>query len=598
MSTYIAPVRDMRFVLNELAGLEEITGLPGFEETDTELVEAILDEAGKFAAEVIDPINAKGDRQGAVCKDGEVTTSPGYKEAFQLFCETGWHAMPASPEYGGQGLPHLVTMAVSEMWKSASIAFGLCPMLTNGAVEAIAHHGSDALKAKYLPNMVAGVWTGTMNLTEPQAGSDLAAIRSKAVPQADGTYRISGTKIFITWGEHDVAENIIHLVLARLPDAPPGVKGISLFLVPKFLVNDDGSLGARNDLVCASIEHKLGIHASPTAVMSFGEKDGAIGWLIGEANKGLAYMFTMMNHARLNIGMEGLSVSERAYQHALAYARERVQGAPIGDRSGQVKPILHHPDVRRMLMDMKSRTEAMRALSYWVAGHMDLASHHPDAAQQARSQAYVDLLTPVVKGWCTESAVEITSTGIQIHGGVGFVEETGAAQYFRDARITPIYEGTTAIQANDLIGRKIAREGGLTAKALVAEMRKVEAQLAEASGDEFAAIRKSLSAGVTAVEEAVEYIVATYGKDIKAASVGSVPFLKLLGIVAGGWQMARAALVSARRLAEGSGDASFYKTKITTARFYADHVLSQAPGLAYTVVNGAAGALDLTEDQF
>lgn len=601
MSTYIAPVRDMRFVLNELAGLEEITGLPGFEETDTELVEAILDEAGKFAAEVIDPINAKGDRQGAVCKDGEVTTSPGYKEAFQLFCETGWHAMPASPEYGGQGLPHLVTMAVSEMWKSASIAFGLCPMLTNGAVEAIAHHGSDALKAKYLPNMVAGVWTGTMNLTEPQAGSDLAAIRSKAVPQADGTYRISGTKIFITWGEHDVAENIIHLVLARLPDAPPGVKGISLFLVPKFLVNDDGSLGARNDLVCASIEHKLGIHASPTAVMSFGEKDGAIGWLIGEANKGLAYMFTMMNHARLNIGMEGLSVSERAYQHALAYARERVQGAPIGDRSGQVKPILHHPDVRRMLMDMKSRTEAMRALSYWVAGHMDLASHHPDAAQQARSQAYVDLLTPVVKGWCTESAVEITSTGIQIHGGVGFVEETGAAQYFRDARITPIYEGTTAIQANDLIGRKLAREKneagetGFTARALHAEMAALAAELV--ADGQLADLGHALATAVQALQEATTWLLQHYDSEPQAAAAGAVAYLKLTGIVVGGWLMARSARIARDHLAAGSSD-DFYKAKLTTARYFAQHQLPQAGGLAAAITGGSSSVLELPESLF
>jgi 3-(methylthio)propanoyl-CoA dehydrogenase len=601
MSTYIAPVRDMRFVLNELVGLEEITGLPGFEESDPELVEAILEEAGKFASEVIDPINAKGDRQGAVCKDGVVTSAPGYKEAFQLFCETGWHAMPASPEYGGQGLPHLVTMAVSEMWKSASIAFGLCPMLTNGAVEAIAHHGSAELKAKYLPNMVAGVWTGTMNLTEPQAGSDLAALRSKAVPQADGTYRISGTKIFITWGEHDVADNIIHLVLARLPDAPPGVKGISLFLVPKFLVNDDGSLGERNDLVCASIEHKLGIHASPTAVMSFGEKDGAIGYLIGEANKGLAYMFTMMNHARLNIGMEGLSVSERAYQHALAYARERVQGAPIGDRSGVVKPILHHPDVRRMLMDMKSRTEAMRALAYWVAAHMDRASNHPDAAVKAQSQAYVDLLTPVVKGWCTESGVELASTGIQIHGGVGFVEETGAAQYFRDARITPIYEGTTAIQANDLIGRKLAREKneagevGVTARALQAGMAAFAAELTTDArlGD----LGRALGHSVAALQAATEWLIVSYDSAPQAAAAGAVAYLKLFGIVAGGWLMAKSAAIAQQQLTDGSTD-DFYKAKLATARYFSQHQLPFAAALAATITGGSASVLELPEPLF
>jgi len=601
MSTYIAPVRDMRFVLNELAGLEEITGLPGFEETDPELVETILDEAGKFAAEVIDPINPKGDRQGAVCKDGEVTTSPGYKEAFQLFCETGWHAMPASPEYGGQGLPQLVSMAVSEMWKSASVAFALCPMLTHGAIEAIRHHGSDELKAKYLPNMVAGTWTGTMNLTEPQAGSDLSAVRSKAVPQADGSYRISGTKIFITWGEHDMAENIIHLVLARLPDAPPGVKGISLFLVPKFLVNDDGSLGERNDLVCASIEHKLGIHASPTAVMSFGEKEGAIGWMIGEAHKGLGYMFTMMNHARLNVGLEGVGVSERAYQHALAYARERVQGAPIGDKSGIPKPILHHPDVRRMLMDMKSRTEAMRALAYWVAGHLDKAHAHPDAGMCQQSQAYVELLTPVVKGWCTESAVEIASTGIQIHGGVGFVEETGAAQYFRDARITPIYEGTTAIQANDLIGRKLAREKneagetGFTARALQAEIAAFADQLA---GDvKLADIGRPLQAGIAALKEATDWLLQTYDRQPQAAAAGAVPYLKLTGIVVGGWLMAKAARIAQGYLDAGSSD-DFYKAKLATARYFVQHQLPQSQGLATAITGGSGAVLELPETLF
>lgn len=598
MSTYIAPVRDMRFVLNELAGLAEIAALPDFAETDAELVDAILDEAGKFAAEVIDPINAQGDRQGAVCRAGEVTTSPGYKEAFRLFCDTGWHAMPASSEYGGQGLPHLVSMAVSEMWKSASIAFGLCPMLTNGAVKAIAEHGSAELKAKYLPKMVAGTWTGTMNLTEPQAGSDLAAIRSKAVPAADGTYRITGTKIFITWGEHDMAENIIHLVLARLPDAPPGVKGISLFLVPKFLVNDDGSLGERNDLVCASIEHKLGIHASPTAVMSFGERGGAVGWLVGEPHKGLAYMFTMMNYARLNIGIEGLGVSERAYQHALAYARERVQGVPIGDASGQAKPIVAHPDVRRMLLDMKARTEAMRALSYWVAGHMDRAKHHPDAAQRARSQAYVDLLTPVVKGWCSESAVEITSTGIQIHGGVGFVEETGAAQYFRDARITPIYEGTTAIQANDLIGRKLAREKnaagetGHTARALQAEMAAFAAELG--ADAELADLGQALATAVAALQTATDWMLQHYDSTPRAAAAGAVPYLELTGTVVGGWLMAQAARIARDHLAAGSTD-DFYKAKLATARYFALHRLPRAGGLAAAITMGSGAVLDMPE---
>ena len=598
MSSYNAPIRDMQFVMRELADLEAVAALPGCEDASPDVVDAILEEAGKFANGVLAPLNRAGDTIGAKWDNGVVTTVPGWKDAYTQFAEAGWTALACEPEFGGQGLPKLVSTAVMEMWKSANMAFSLCPMLTTGAIEAISLCGTDAQKADYLPKMVSGEWTGTMNLTEPQAGSDLAAVRSRAVPQGDGTYKIFGQKIFITYGEHDMTDNIIHLVLARLPDAPEGVKGISLFVVPKFLLNADGTPGERNDVHCVSIEHKLGIHGSPTAVLAFGDNGGAIGTLVGEANRGLEYMFVMMNEARFAVGMEGLALSERAYQQALAYAKDRVQGTEAGVRGGPKVSILHHADVRRLLMNMKSTTEAMRALAYVVGAATDMAHYHADEAVRTRSQAFVDLMIPVVKGWCTENANLITSDGVQVHGGMGFIEETGAAQHYRDARITAIYEGTTAIQANDPIGRKIAREGGLTAKALVAEMRKVEAQLAEASGDEFAAIRKSLSAGVTAVEEAVEYIVATYGKDIKAASVGSVPFLKLLGIVTGGWQMARAALVSARRLAEGSGDASFYKTKITTARFYADHVLSQAPGLAYTVVNGAAGALDLTEDQF
>ncbi len=598
MSSYNAPIRDMQFVMRELADLEAVAALPGCEDASPDVVDAILEEAGKFANGVLAPLNRAGDTIGAKWDNGVVTTVPGWKDAYTQFAEAGWTALACEPEFGGQGLPKLVSTAVMEMWKSANMAFSLCPMLTTGAIEAISLCGTDAQKADYLPKMVSGEWTGTMNLTEPQAGSDLAAVRSRAVPQGDGTYKIFGQKIFITYGEHDMTDNIIHLVLARLPDAPEGVKGISLFVVPKFLLNADGTPGERNDVHCVSIEHKLGIHGSPTAVLAFGDNGGAIGTLVGEANRGLEYMFVMMNEARFAVGMEGLALSERAYQQALAYAKDRVQGTEAGVRGGPKVSILHHADVRRLLMNMKSTTEAMRALAYVVGAATDMAHYHADETVRTRSQAFVDLMIPVVKGWCTENANHITSDGVQVHGGMGFIEETGAAQHYRDARITAIYEGTTAIQANDLIGRKIAREGGLTAKAVVAEMRKVEAQLAEAAGDEFAAIRKSLSAGVTAVEEAVEYIVATYGKDIKAASVGSVPFLKLLGIVAGGWQMARAALVSARRLAEGSGDASFYKTKITTARFYADHVLSQAPGLAYTVVNGAAGALDLAEDQF
>ena len=598
MSNYNAPIRDMQFVMRELAGLDAVAALPGCEDASPDVVDAILEEAGKFAGGVLAPLNWTGDQEGARWDNGVVHTATGWKEAYKQFAEAGWTALACEPEFGGQGLPKLVSTAVMEMWKSANMAFSLCPMLTNGAIESIKLRGTDEQKAAYLPKMVSGEWTGTMNLTEPQAGSDLAAVRTRAVPQGDGTYKIFGQKIFITYGEHDMTDNIIHLVLARLPDAPEGVKGISLFVVPKFLLNADGTPGERNDVHCVSIEHKLGIHASPTAVLAFGDKGGAIGTLVGEANRGLEYMFIMMNEARFAVGMEGLALSERAYQQALAYAKDRVQGTEAGVRGGPKVSIIHHADVRRMLMSMKSQIEAQRALAYVVGAATDMAHHHPDEAVRAQNQAFTDLMIPVVKGWLTESSIELTSTGVQVHGGMGFIEETGAAQHFRDARITSIYEGTTAIQANDLIGRKIARESGQTVKAVIAEMRKVEASLAEASGDEFAAMRKSLSAGVTALEEAVAYIVATYGQDIKAASVGSVPFLKLLGIVAGGWQMGRAALVSARRLAEGGGDAGFYQAKITTARFYADHVLSQAPGLAYSVVNGAAAALALPEEMF
>jgi len=598
MSQYTAPIRDMQFVMRELANLEGVTGLPGCEEVTPDLVDAILDEAGKFAGGVLAPLNKIGDREGAKWADGQVSTAPGWKEAYTQFAESGWTALACDPKYGGQGLPKLVSTAVMEMWKAANMAFSLCPMLTTGAIEALMLRGSDAQKDMYLPKMVSGEWTGTMNLTEPQAGSDLAAVRTRAEPQGDGTYKIFGQKIFITYGEHDLTDNIIHLVLARLPDAPEGVKGISLFVVPKFLVNADGSLGARNDVHCVSIEHKLGIHASPTCVLAFGDHGGAIGTLVGEPNRGLEYMFIMMNEARFAVGMEGLALSERAYQQARQYAKDRVQGTELGVRGGPKVNILHHPDVRRMLMSMKSQTEAMRALAYVVSAASDFAHRHPDEAVRARSQAFVDLMIPVVKGWCTENAVEIASTGIQVHGGMGFIEETGAAQHLRDARITPIYEGTTAIQANDLIGRKIAREGGETIKGVIAEMRKVEAELGAAQGEAMAAIRRALGEGIKALEAAAAYIVETYGRDIKAAHVGSVPFLKLFGIVAGGWQMARAALVAARRLEEGHGDAEFYRAKIVTARFYADHVLPQAGGLSYTVINGAPGALELAEEAF
>ena len=596
MSTYIAPVKDMLFAMNELAGLQDIVTLPGNEEVSIDLVEVILDEAGKFATEVVDPLNPVGDRQGNKWKDGVVTTADGFKEAYASFCETGWNGMPASTEFGGQGLPVTVSTAVLEMWKSASISFSLCQMLTLGAVEAIAHHGSDELKATYLPNMVSGKWTGTMNLTEPQAGSDLAAIRSKAEPRGDGTYAITGTKIFITWGEHDMAENIVHLVLARLPDAPPGVKGISLFIAPKFLVNADGSLGERNDLICASIEHKMGIHGSATAVMSFGDKGGAIGYLVGEPNRGLEYMFTMMNHARLNVGLEGVGVSERSYQHALAYARDRIQGRIVGDKSGEKKPILHHPDVRRMLMDMKSRTEAGRAIAYYVAGCMDRAKSHPDADVRAANQRRLELLTPVVKGWCTENAQGITWNGVQVHGGMGFIEETGASQYMRDARIITIYEGTTAIQANDLIGRKTAKEGGKSMQQLLADIAETGAALRKSDDAALKSLADALGEGIAALDEATNWLLANYESTPQAAHAGSVPFLKLTGIVVGGWLMARSAQIAAGRLNEADGD--FYKAKMATAAYFAKHVMPEANSYRDAIVNGADAVLALEEALF
>ena len=597
MSEYIAPLRDMQFALKELAGLEQVAQLPGCEEATPDLVDAVLEEAAKFAEGVLSPLNWSGDQEGARWHDKAVTMPAGFKEAYKLFADSGWTALAAESEWGGQGLPKVVSAAVNEMWKSANHSFSLCPLLTAGAIEALVLTGSDALKATYLEKMVSGLWTGTMNLTEPSAGSDLAAVRTRAEPQADGSYRIFGQKIFITYGEHDMAENIIHLVLARTPTAPEGVKGISLFVVPKFLVNDDGSLGARNDAYCVSIEHKLGIHASPTAIMAFGDHSGAIGYLVGEENRGLEYMFIMMNAARFGVGLEGVAACERAYQRARDYARDRIQCTDIGVRGGPKVAIIQHPDVRRMLMTMKSYAEATRALAYVVAAAHDAAVHHADAETRKRNQAFVDLMIPVVKGWSTESGVTIASIGVQVHGGMGYVEETGAAQHLRDAQISTIYEGTTGIQANDLIGRKMAREGGATLKSVIAMMRALDSDLAKQGGAHFAAIRSRLAAGVDALATAGEWVVATYGKDVRAASAGAVPFLKLLGIVAGGWQMARAALIAQAKVDAGDDD-PFYPAKVVPARFYADHVLSEAAGLASSVTDGAEGVMALPEDMF
>ncbi|MES2073570.1 MAG: acyl-CoA dehydrogenase [Pseudomonadota bacterium] len=595
--SYVAPLKDMLFVMNELAGLSAVNALPGCEDATPETVEAVLEENAKFTGEVVAPLNWAGDQAPSYWKDGSVFTTKGFKEAFKMYGEAGWQGVQHPTEFGGQGLPKLVATPCIEMLNSANLSFALCPLLTDGAIEALLTAGTDEQKAIYLENLITGKWTGTMNLTEPQAGSDLAMVRTRAVPQGDGTYKVFGTKIFITYGEHDMAENIVHLVLARTPDAPEGVKGISLFIVPKFLVNADGSLGARNDAHCVSIEHKLGIKASPTAVLQFGDHGGAIGTLVGEENRGLEYMFIMMNAARFAVGMQGVAVAERAYQKAVSYAKDRVQSRDLAGSAGPVT-IIHHPDVRRMLMSMRAQTEGARALAYVAAAASDAAHHHADEATRKANQACYEYLVPIVKGWSTEMSLDVTSTGVQVHGGMGFIEETGAAQHYRDAKILTIYEGTTAIQANDLVGRKTARDGGATAKALIAQVRKTEAELAAVASDDLAAIQRQLAAGSSALEDVVTYVAANFKADIKGVFAGSVPYLKLAGIVLGGWQMARAALVAQQKLQAGEGDAKFYQAKIATARFFADHILSAAQGLRSSIVEGSAGVMAIPEDQF
>ena len=596
MTAYTAPTRDMQFVINELAGLAEVAALPAFAEQDVgpELVEAVLEEAAKLAAEMLAPLNHSGDVQGARMSPQGVLPAEGFTEAYRKFVEGGWNGIGCPTTFGGQGLPELINTATQEMWNAANMSFALCPLLTAGAIEAIRHVGSDAQKALYLPKMVSGEWTGTMNLTESQAGSDLSAVRTRAVPEGDH-YRIFGQKIFITWGEHNMTANTIHLVLARTPDAPEGVKGISLFIVPKFLVNPDGSLGARNDVHAVSIEHKLGIHASPTCVMAFGDQDGAMGYLVGQENKGLAYMFIMMNEARFKVGVQGLAIGERAYQGAREYAKDRVQGRPIGVKSGDRVTIIHHPDVRRMLMTMKAQNEAMRALAYVVAKHMDLARHHPDPAVRKIHQARVDLLIPVVKGWSTEVGIEVASLGVQVHGGMGFIEETGACQHLRDSRIATIYEGTTGIQAADLAGRKLSMDRGAAMRALIAEMETTIGELGQAPGDDLATIRAALTEGIKALAGATEWILAE--RDANAVMAVSVDYLMLTGTVCGGWQMARAAQAAQTKLLTGE-DTVFHEAKLVTARFYAEHVLPKAQALLRSIQSGGVSILALTEEQF
>ncbi|MDB5971156.1 MAG: Acyl-CoA dehydrogenase [Hydrocarboniphaga sp.] len=597
MQEYQPPIQDMRFVLDHLVDMAALAQLPGLDGFGADLARVVLDEAGRFASGVLSPLNRRGDLDGARCKDGEVVTTPGWIDAYRAFVDGGWNGLAGSTDFGGQGLPMVLATLTEEMWNSANMAFALCPLLTRGAAEAVLLRGSDELKRVYLEKLITGQWAGAMNLTESQAGSDLSMIRSQARPQPDGSYRISGQKIFITYGEHDLTENIVHLVLARTPGAPAGVKGISLFLVPKFLVNADGILGARNDLLCTSIEHKLGIHGSPTCTMQFGtdstESGGAIGWRIGDENRGLEIMFIMMNAARFGVALQGLGIAERAYQRAAAYASERIQGERSGPGGGKVS-IAHHPDVRRMMLTMRSRTEAMRALAVVVAEAMDLAHLHPDAAVRDERQAFVDLMIPVVKGWFTESSTEIASIAIQVHGGMGFVEESGAAQHLRDARITAIYEGTTGIQANDLVGRKIARDGAKAAKILLLQMRATLASVGVDDGADLLAIKRHFEESMLCLEEGVDYVVSNFKQSQDIVLAGAAPLLDLFGIVCGGWQLLRSA-VAARALSNAEVGTAYCRSKIAVARFYAEHVLPGSSALLAGVVSGGSVFIDVEE---
>ena len=593
---YVAPVKDMLFAMNELAGLSDVVAYPQYAKAgaDVDLAPAILEEAAKFNQDVVAPLNWPGDQNPSSLKDGVVTTTPGFKEAFEQFAAAGWQGVVHPAEFGGQSLPKLIATACFEMVHSASLSFALCPMLTDGAIEALLTAASPELQKQFVPKMIAGEWTGSMCLTEPQAGSDLSMVRSRAVPQGDGSYKIFATKVFITYGEHDMAKNIIHLVLARTPDAPEGVKGISLFLVPKFIVNADCSLGNRNDVQCVSIEHKLGIKASPTAVLQFGDHGGAIGYLVGEEIRGLEYMFVMMYAARFAVGMQGIAVAERAYQKAVQYAKDRVQSRDLDGSNGPVA-IIHQPDVKRMLMTMRAYVEASRALAYYAAAEYDAQHASPDDADRKVSQAIYEFLVPIVKGFSTEMSIEVASLGVQVHGGMGFIEETGAAQHYRDARILTIYEGTTAIQANDLVGRKTVRDGGATAQVLIGKIQQTEKDLASAGSADAQAVLKQLTPAREAFETSVSYILANAKAEVKAVYAGSYAYLRLCGLVLGAWQMARALLA-----AEGlrSSDPSFYEAKIATARFFAENLLPQAQALATSIVESGQSTNALEVEQF
>lgn len=592
MSDYNAPVQDMQFILENLCDMDGLRELPVFAETTSDLVEQILIESARFTGEVVAPLNQTGDQQTSTLSGSDVTTPDGFKEAYLAFVEGGWNGTPFEPEHGGMGLPWTLTTALQEMWQSSNLAWSLCPLLTIGAIESVIAHGAPELKEKFLEKLVSGEWAGTMNLTEPQAGTDLGLLKSRAERVGDH-YRIKGTKIFISYGDQDFTDNIIHLVLARLPDAPPGVKGISLFLVPKFLVNDDGSLGERNDAHVISLEHKLGIHASPTCVMAYGENgDGAIGHLIGEEHDGLRCMFTMMNNARLNVGLQGVSVAERAYQHAVAYARERVQSAPV-EGGGDSVTIIQHPDVRRMLMTMRAQIEAMRALAYYTNSALDRSRHHDDAEARGYNQRRTDLLTPVVKAWCTDLGVDIASIGVQVHGGMGFIEETGAAQYFRDSRIAPIYEGTNGIQAIDLLGRKLMRDGGAAMEELLDELD----ALPDSDDPEVATIIAEQRNANRVLRRATEWMLDPANNDVNRKFAGAHAFLHLAGTVVGGWLMTRSALAATNGSANDASP-EFLNSKRITARFYADHILPRANMHLETITKGGDSVMALAEEAF
>jgi alkylation response protein AidB-like acyl-CoA dehydrogenase len=595
--SYIAPVKDMMFNIQHLANLEQVAQMPGFEDAGLETAQAVLEECAKLTGGVIAPLNVEGDRNPSSWKDGVVTATPGFKEAYKQFADGGWQGLQHPADWGGQGLPKTIGAACGEMLNSANMSFALCPLLTDGAIEALLTAGSDELKTIYLEKLISGEWTGTMNLTEPQAGSDLAAVRTRAEPQPDGTYRVFGTKIFITWGEHNMADNIVHLVLARVQGAPEGVKGISLFVCPKFMVKPDGSLGDRNDVHCVSIEHKMGIKASPTAVLQFGDHGGAVGYLVGHENRGLEYMFIMMNAARYGVGVQGIAIAERAYQKAVTFAKDRVQSRPVDGSLPSSGPIIHHPDVKRMLMMMRAYTEGCRAMASTAAAAYDAAHHHPDADTRKQNQAFYEYLVPLVKGYSTEMSLEVTSLGVQVHGGMGFIEETGAAQYYRDAKILTIYEGTTAIQANDLVGRKTSRDGGQTPKAICAQIEATEATLTASGTADALAVAKRLKAARLAMLDVVNFVAGNTKASPNAVFAGSVPYLMLAGNVVAGWQLARALLV-AQDLAANGDDAAFAQAKIVTARFYADHILTKAPGLRDSIVEGANAVTALALDAF